>query len=141
MASRTSNSAGPSVSAINALDNGLLEKHQPSLTGGPAMCALSANDILALQIQAFIDASEDVDMPPEVADDLISTIPSQNDDPEAFRAPEDVESDDEGDEEAENGEIESVQLDMSALFDVGQQGVWTLLYIFEGGLLTRFIYS
>lgn len=68
MASSTSNSAGPSGSAINALDNGFLEKEQPSHAGGPAMCPLFANDILALQVQAFIDASEDVDMPPEVAD-------------------------------------------------------------------------
>ncbi|EDR05569.1 class I sirtuins SIR2 family protein [Laccaria bicolor S238N-H82] len=127
MAFRASNSAGPSASAINALNNGLLEKQQHSHAGGPAMCRLSANDILALQVQAFIDASEDVDMPREVADDLISTIPSQDDDPEAFRAPEGVESGDEGDEEAENGEIESVQVDMSALFDVAQQAenLWT----------------
>lgn len=127
MASRASNSAGPSTSAINALDNnGLLEKQQNSRAGGPAMCPLSANDILALQVQAFIDASEDVDMPPEVADDLISTIPTQNDDPEAFGAPEGVEFGDERDEEAENDEIESVEVEMSALFDVGQQGVSAL---------------
>jgi hypothetical protein len=122
MASSTSNSSGPSASAINALDNGLLEK-QPSCAGGPAMCPLSANDILALQVQAFIDASEDVDMPPEVAADLMSAIPSQNDNSEVFGAPEGVEFGDEGDEEAENGEVESVELEMSALFDVGQQGV------------------
>jgi hypothetical protein len=122
MASSTSNSSGPSASATNALDNGLLEK-QPSRAGGPAMCPLSANDILALQVQAFIDASEDVDMPPEVAADLMSAIPSQNDDSEVFGAPEGVEFGDEGDEEAENGGIESVEVEMSALFDVGQQGV------------------
>ncbi|TFK39446.1 DHS-like NAD/FAD-binding domain-containing protein [Crucibulum laeve] len=88
---------------------------------------LNDEDILTLQIRAFLEASEDVDIDPETAEDLLQTLPDLSQENEAGANP-DIESEDEDDHDArEMADIDAEELDISPLYRIEQEAAesWT----------------
>lgn len=86
----------------------------------------SDNDILVMQIRAFLEASEDVDLDVETVEDLMQEVPSELD--------QDIDPEDLGEDDAQSAEENDArenenvtaphedELDISALYSIEDEG-------------------
>jgi NAD-dependent histone deacetylase SIR2 len=86
-------------------------------------CTISDNQILILQVRAFLEASEDVDIDAGTVEDLIETI-NQNADHLYEEASNEGDRDGDGDGDGvdENVNLTEGELDVSALFSIEDEG-------------------
>lgn len=82
----------------------------------------SSDNVLVLQVRAFLEASEDVDIDVETVEDLMQTIPAdydQTSDHDLFTTANSLEDPNNSDEEVDFTEEE---LDISALYSIADEG-------------------
>lgn len=89
--------------------------------GHSTPAALTSNDLLVLQVRAFLDASEDVDIDVETVEDLMQTITTDNIDTHNDSSGED-EIHDEEDEDESLAMGADPELDISILYAMEQEG-------------------
>ncbi|KAJ2911871.1 hypothetical protein MD484_g8544, partial [Candolleomyces efflorescens] len=95
---------------------------------GTVTFRISKKELLSLQIRAFLDASDEVDLTPEVAEDLLQSIP-QDDENEDIENEQDGQSDDDEDEDMDGVEVTAKdgEISFSTVFNPNNaaDNVWT----------------
>ncbi|RDB15806.1 NAD-dependent protein deacetylase hst1 [Hypsizygus marmoreus] len=89
--------------------------------------ALTSHEIFVLQVRAFLEAAEDVDIDPETVEDLMQSIPNDFPASEEFVGPGRIIDPAEDSDSDENVNFPEEELDISALYSVEDdaQQTWT----------------
>jgi hypothetical protein len=82
----------------------------------------STNNILVLQVRAFLEASEDVDIDIETVEDLMQTIPPDYDQDSNYEVLDTASSLGDVSNSDENAEFNEEELDISALYSIEDEG-------------------
>jgi hypothetical protein len=122
--------------------------HDPGPSTSTSLSETSSDiskNVLFLQVRAFLEASEDVDIDPETVQDLMDGLPAdvQTDEDGNLIVEEDIEVEDVGNDDnlegygSEDNDESLEEVDMSSIFNVPETGMWLLTYTYS----TLFLYD